>query len=252
MLNPEISGLQFFHGMAEAQYPEASYIIVPKNLPISRLLDSVTRRDPDFQRQLMAKATREYSDPHKRWEAVRHDRASLVTGRTITEENTGSVLFYTGWEGYFVGSGMSPEDIVNAQASIGTKVSNSMEIMYPVSYSTIKHIFDTGRDYSMEALREIEIYFKSIKARFGALNLPPEAEFFRRQTSEIVKRMPPIEMQKGQDSVMQLLPLPNGNGERAVPSTSVRLSLRELRGYRFMEKVGIVGQPLIRAMLEVH
>jgi hypothetical protein len=227
------------------------YRIVSKKLPIAHLVDYVTKGDEGLAQNLITLATEKYSGPHKRWEAVRHDRASMVTGSFITDENTGLVLSHTGWEGYFVGSGLTPEEIVRAQALIGTRLVSSMELMYPHSYSVIKRIFETGTGYSMDALRKIEIDFKAIKARFDGRDYSQEAKIFRKQTSEIVQKMPPIQMQREYDGITQFVPLPNGDRTATIQPTSLKLTYKERQGYKFMEKVGIVGQPLIRAMLEI-
>ncbi len=229
------------------------YRTVTETLPIAHLLSSVTKGDEKQAQNLIGHASQTYSDPYERWEAVRYNRANLITGSFIVDENTGLTIPHTGWEGYFVGSGMTPEEIVRVLASIGAKTARSMEIMYPRTYSMVKHVLDTGRGYSMEALREIEICFKSIKARFDGREYPPEAEVFRRQTSELVQKLPPVQMLKGADGITQILPIPNGNdyAQTAAISTSLRLPYKESEGIGFMAKFPIVGQPLIRTMLEV-
>ncbi len=229
--------------------PEAPYRIVPKTLPIVHLIDFVTHRDKDMANHLIEQATREYSDPYERWEAVRRSRADIVTGSSIVEKNSGLTLRHTGWEGFYVGRGMSSEEIVMDQAQIGARVVKTMETMYPDSYQRIKRIFETKRGYSLEDLKEIEIWFKVIKSRFDARELPSEGEIFRRQTTELVQKMPPIVLERDVNGITQFIPVP-ARGELFGGQTIVNMSPKELAGYRFMENVGIVGQPPIRAMLK--
>ena len=240
MLGPE-----FQNRFESASTP--SYTLFTKRLDILSVFDRITRRDPILAAQLLTDSVLKYGTPHMRWETVRHSRGALVTGDTVKDANSGQILRHTGWEGYYVDSGMDPEDIIEEQADIGARVVNGIEAIYPQTYEAIKKLLNAGRGYSIDTLREIDICFKSIKARFEGKEYSPE---FRRQTEEIVKRMPPAVLERDSQGITHTLPIPNQTGI-VIPATTVALTSRQLAGYNFMAKIGLAGQPLIRTMLEV-
>lgn len=238
------------HLIASQETRRPSYRMVSKQLPVAHLIDALTARDPSLaQDELLNQAMQRFSDPHKRWEAVRHGRARLVTG-LIFDESSNAIIPHTGWEGNYVGSGLSPQDIIKEQASLGLSIMSSMERNSPIAFSSVRRIVEKGQGFSLASLREMEIYFKLIKARFDAINPSSEAVSFRAQTASIVMVMPSIELKREEGFIAQTLPLPAEDGQTSSDLTHVVLSWRERAGYHFMARVGIVGNPIIRAILE--
>jgi hypothetical protein len=242
------------------------------------LVAEVPERLPEFLREAES-----LDQSYKRWEYVRGVHGIPGAGTEIVgllPEGTA----YTGFEGYWAGSGMTEEEVVAAEADQGLSIIRHIADLTGISHALaagldifrhprVQALVATafGRDHSLENLQQLEPVFGELLARLRAMaETCPEPERsagFQVRVAEATQAIRPSVYSDpvqgrllqdlategkdiASDSIVEQYNIPRA------PLTNhhvnaVRLGARELYAYRLLGEIGRLGHPVIRALLHI-
>jgi hypothetical protein len=219
----------------------------------------------------------------KRWQYVRGVRGTPgVAARIVGQLPTG--VPYTGFEGYWAGSGDSPEDIIVDEVAMGEQLFEGIAQLAGVGHAwhaglniwqnpNAARLLDTALDghYLLGAVQQLEPLFGALLARLRATaekGREPEAyAAFQADVDAAVRLLTPSTYTDPTQhaSLAQLVAAGRNvvgkdiGEEYELPrarlvnlsDTAVTLRGREWDGYRLLSEIGRMGHPLVRALLHI-
>jgi hypothetical protein len=245
---------------------------------LSMLLDEEPARFDEFLRE-----AHRVDRAFKRWEYVRGVKGELGQGSIVVGVLTAG-LPYTGFEGYWAGSTVSPEEVVQSEARLGVAVLRSMAgaagiqgsfaagldvMLNPHVYSLYQTAI--GKNYHLDTLRTLEPIFGGLLARLRAVadegEAPDRYAMFHAQAETAVGSVPasvyidPVQQELLPDLARQGKTIAGPDIEERydiprAPTTThvtnaVELRGRDREGYTLMSEIGRLGHPLTRALLHI-
>jgi len=203
-----------------------------------------------IQDQIVAKA-QQYYEADRRWEIVRRYREGfLLKGATLAGEPV-----RTGLGGYYVGRGFKPDQIIEAIANEGIALlekikENCRQVDVP-SYLEVRNTLDRSQ-LSLPALRLLEKLFVELVNRLRQEGQQhSEYNTYRNETAKMVKSFPVKELTRdssGKWREEKLISTPAEADPRPIDDL---LSDEQKVGLKLMMEIGVLGNSLVRATLEL-
>lgn len=158
----------------------------------------------------------------------------------------------TGFEGYFIGLGFSPEEVADQIAQLGCNVLESFRRLHPNNGSYMSTVWKVakGEVYNQEILAELNAVLGATTARLRVNVLPqknPHGSDYRNRIASLMEGQR-IEY-KVEDEVVtsHTMKVLTGDQTSAIPVDERTFSGDALRrGYAFMQLLGRAGYPLVR------
>lgn len=224
-----------------------------------KFASSIADGDPVRQRQII-ESGRRYQPPFLAMELVRVQRAGEIVGNLV-DINSGQEIPWTGLEGYFVGSGKTPEEIVSLIAELGSDLYN--RVVVPIKqgneYQRAQRYLQTSRGTSYDTLT-----FARLSSQFGMItgrlrsnrtNNIEAYDSFRAQTYESVMSRVSSSPKLTDDYffvIPQVEVLPESIKKR-FQTTHIDLKPDQTRGYEFMLHAGrALGNNLVRGAMHTR
>jgi hypothetical protein len=220
---------------------------------------------------------------YKRWQYVRGVRDVPGAGANVVGRFA-SDLPYTGFEGYWAGSGQSEEDIVAGEAALGNELLRDLARLAGAEHAwragldllqnpQASKLLQTalGHQYLLGPLQQLEPVFGELLARLRAQAEAGQASraysAFQADVDAAVRLLPPSRYTdpsqhvaladlarsgrnvEGRDIEEHYeLPRPQVTNQHV---NTQKLYGREFESYRILSGIGNLGHPLVRALLHV-
>lgn len=217
-------------------------LTVKSEVPYGTLLYGFTRVHPIGLDKFIA-YSRRYERSYLAWEAVRKVRNPyFIDG--------------TGFEGYFVGLGLSDEEVIARVLDLGrTMLANNLRL-YRFNPAFRSRLMKTIRGEISDPAA-IGVWAAQFGAAVGRLrcNLLTNSQtrLFQSETYLSTSSLPPIRYAVCGFTIEQTYALPNG-GAPVKPAPRMRLDLSlkpaDAEAYLVVKAIGKFGHPLIRAYLD--
>lgn len=231
---------------------------VRKELPrLGAFLRVATRGDPQVEAALWEIGTSApYQIAFLAWQAVRKgNRAGIVVGNVMCR---GSVLPYTGFEGYFASTDLDPAAVVRAEAQMGRHIlaelrrqlatSSSYEHTPQGSFTALRDVLH-GQTYTIPALVMLNAHFGALLGKLRAQETM-HAGWYDPFKDETYQSLNSSLTYIGRDkSLSEQYDLALWADRNTLALTPVTLDDDDLAGYDLMAEIGRLGHPLIRAAL---
>ncbi len=246
-------------------------------------LGALIAEEPSRFAEFMREAAR-LDQPYKRWEYVRGVNEARGAGANIVGILPPG-LGYTGFEGYWAGSGRSEEAIVAEEARLGVDIVKAIAGMTGTAKSLgagldvlrnpeTKALYETaiGRTHSLDHIQRLEPVFGELLARLRAIaeESADALAYLNFQTvveTAVRSATATIYIDPSQGRLLADLVAHGKNVESVgieeryeVPqalvtnrhSNSIWFTEREHDGYHVLSEIGRLGHPVIRALLHIE
>lgn len=269
-------------GSAASEAP-GGMLHVHATLPgVGAALSVLVGEEPTRFAEFLQEAER-HDTAFKRWQYVRGVQGVPGAGANIVGRLPPD-LTYTGFEGYWAGSGMPAEVILGAEATLGEQ-----ELQAVARLAGVEHAWHVGLDirqnphaarllnaalgrhFLLSALQELEPLFGELLAKLRATaeegQAPDAYAAFQADVDAAVGALrPSTYLDPAQHVTLSQLVAAGRNVVGAdieeayeLPRaritkqqvSSVSLHGRKLEGYRLLSEIGRLGHPLVRALLHI-
>jgi len=224
-----------------------------------------TKDLPDYSVKTTVNAliaeSRKFERSYLVWELVRKMTAKGVVG-LVKDEALGDIIYPTGFEGYYVGSGEEPAEIVRRIADYGVElrryVQRKRDVDFPLFEATMRGENVTANIIPTwiladQVFRSALLHFRSIVPSLHDASANRQYQQFQEANQNALSEVPPIEHDPN-----ILKPEPEYSLKYFLPNTfpivdlgpqKISLSNIQRQGYAFMDAIGITGTPMHRAIL---
>lgn len=242
------------------------------------LLDEGPDRFPEFLRE-----AERVDQAYKRWEYVRGAQGFPGMGANVVG-HLPSDLPYTGFEGYWAGSGQPEEAVVSDEAALGQEILRALAALSGTEHAwraglnilqnpDAHALLETalGQRETLGALQRLDPVFGEVLARLRArAELSPHRqlyEIFQGEVEAAVQMLKPsIYVDPAQHAQLSDLARAGKNvASRDIEEdydlprarlTNQHINTADIRGtelanYRLMSEIGWLGHPLVRALLHI-
>ena len=258
-------------------------IHVTATLPhVGAILGMLIADDPTRFAAFLREAER-LDQAYKRWEYVRGVKGEPGAGANLVGRLPPD-LHYTGFEGYWAGSGKSPEAIVAEEAGLGVTLMHAIAGATRTEYALAagldilqnpraRSLYDTatGRRYDFDEMQRLEPAFGELLAQLRAIEeqcpAPQQAAAFQAAVEGAVQPVgasvyiDPVQHQLLSDlaregknvegaDIEERYDIPRAHVATQRPNT-VSLRGAEQGGYHLMSEIGRLGHPIVRALLHI-
>ncbi len=268
---------------SDLQQAPGGMVHVTATLPhVGAILGMLVADDPARFGVFLREAER-VDRAYKRWEYVRGVKGNPGAGANLVGMLPPD-LRYTGFEGYWAGSGKSAEAIVAEEARLGVTLMGAIARASGTEHALAagldilqnpraRSLYDTatGRRYEFDEMQRLEPAFGELLARLRAVEercaAPQQAAAFQAAVDGAVQPLgtsvyiDPVQRQLLSDLARQGKNVEGADIEERydiphAPVTNQRpnaVSLRgaERQGYHLMSEIGRLGHPIVRALLHI-
>ncbi len=224
--------------------PQAHLLQIDKNVPFGTDICCWLRLAADWNWGNLVKASYRYEPNYLAWETVRKGRNPFFKNGT-------------GFEGYFVGLCLTPEDALARILETAQQMLTSITRLYrfePQFRSILIKTLD-GEASNPRAMSEWTTQLGATLARLRCnLIRNPQADAFHTKIYDLVSRLPSINYIQNEHSIRQCYVIDSGydpNVARMIVSMR-DLKASEQDAWLIAESVGKFGHPLIREFMRIR
>jgi hypothetical protein len=249
---------------------------------VGAMLGMLVADDPTRFAAFLKEAER-VDQAYKRWEYVRGVQGAPGAGANLVGRLPPD-LRYTGFEGYWAGSGKSADTIVAEEARLGVTLMHAVAHASGTEHALAagldilqnpraRSLYDTamGRRYDFDAMQRLEPAFGELLAQLRAIEeccpAPQQAAAFQAAVDGAVQPLgasvyiDPVQNRLLSDlaregknvegvDIEERYDIPRAHVTNQRPN-AVSLQGAEQQGYHLLSEIGRLGHPIVRALLHI-